>query len=88
LDFAYDIFRKFAGEDPMWVEAVTNLEKAKERLHSLPKIGLSEYLLFDSRAGKFVESLMKPSQPSSSFKNIPEHRKGSLRESLILKGGR
>jgi hypothetical protein len=70
LDFTYDIFRTFPGDDPMWVEAVTNLEEAQERLHTLPKIEPSEYLLFDSHAGKFIESLMEPSQPLSSSKNI------------------
>jgi len=86
LDFTYDIFRTFPGDDPMWVEAVTNLEKARQRLHTLPKIGQSEYLLFDSHAGKFIESLMEPSRPSSSSKNISGHRKrATFDDSLILK---
>ena len=57
MDHKYDIFRTYPDDGrPVWIEAVANLEQAKERLRSLPSFRSAQYRLFDPRAGKFVES--------------------------------
>jgi len=60
MDLKYDIFQKASNDEPIWVEAVPTLEQAHERLLTLPRLGSSEYLVFDSRAGKFIDSLKNP----------------------------
>lgn len=60
MDFKYDIFQKASDDGHIWVEAVPTLEQAQERLRNLASRGSSEYLVYDARAGKFIDSFATP----------------------------
>jgi hypothetical protein len=50
----YDIFRRLPDNSPIWVEAVEGLDQAKQRLLQLASSSPDEYVLYDSRAQKFI----------------------------------
>jgi hypothetical protein len=51
----YDIFRKLPDNSPIWVEAIEGLDEAKQRLLQLSSSSPDKYVLYDSRAQKFIE---------------------------------
>jgi hypothetical protein len=52
---AFDIFKKDQGGNPVWVDAVTDLEAARHRLNQLASALAGEYFAFDQRTHKIVE---------------------------------
>jgi hypothetical protein len=53
---SYDIFRRDAGGDPVWVEAVADLETAKGRIIELSAAAPGQYVVFSQRSGRMVSS--------------------------------
>lgn len=56
MNRTYDIFRLHLDSTPLWVDAVVGLEQARKRLNELARIKLGDYVIFDSRVSRFVES--------------------------------
>lgn len=56
MNRTYDIFRVHADSKPLWVDAVVGLEQARERLNELARVKLGDYLIYDSRVSRFIES--------------------------------
>ncbi|HWW17621.1 MAG TPA: hypothetical protein VNY81_03280 [Candidatus Saccharimonadales bacterium] len=52
----YDIFRRGASGDPVWVEAVCDLETAKTRIIELSAENPGQYVVFHQRSGRMVSS--------------------------------
>ena len=53
---SYDIFRRDADGDPVWVEAVADLETAKGRIIELSAAAPGQYVVFSQRSGRMVSS--------------------------------
>jgi hypothetical protein len=53
----YDIFKKTAENDFVWIEAVADIVAAKKRLISLAASTPTEYRLWDSTEQRFVDPL-------------------------------
>jgi hypothetical protein len=51
---AYDIFKKDAAAEMIWVEAVEDLESAKMRVRELSRDGNSEYAIFNQHTRQIV----------------------------------
>jgi hypothetical protein len=47
MKFTYDIFRKFVGDGPVWIETVQGIETCKSRLLDLVRRSPGEYFAFD-----------------------------------------
>jgi hypothetical protein len=54
---ALDIFKKDIRGNPIWLDAVSELETAQLRLNQLASISPSEYFAFDQRTHRIVASL-------------------------------
>jgi hypothetical protein len=52
---ALDIFKKDQNGNPVWIEAVGDLEAARHRLSQLTSALPGEYFAFDQRTHKIVE---------------------------------
>jgi hypothetical protein len=52
---ALDIFKKDQSGNPVWVDAVADLEAARHRLNQLASALPGEYFAFDQRTHKIVE---------------------------------
>ena len=52
----YDIFKKTDGS-VLWVEAVKDIVKVKERLISLASQGTNDYRVWDSTREQFIDVL-------------------------------
>ena len=52
----YDIFRRGAAGDHVWVEAVRDLETAKSRIIELSAETPGQYVVFNQRSGRMVSS--------------------------------
>jgi hypothetical protein len=52
----YDIFKKTDGS-VLWVEAVEDIVKVKERLISLASLGTDDYRVWDSTREQFIDAL-------------------------------
>lgn len=52
-----DILRNIVQENPIWVEAVENLEMAKRRVVELVARAPGQYLVFCQRTGRFVSTI-------------------------------
>jgi hypothetical protein len=53
---SYDIFRRDAGGDPVWVEAARDVETAKSRIIELSASAPGTYVVFSQRSGRMVSS--------------------------------
>ena len=53
---AYDIFRRGAAGDHIWVEAAHDLESAKSRIIELSAEKPGQYVVFNQRSGRVVSS--------------------------------
>jgi hypothetical protein len=62
---AYDIFRRDAGGNPVWVEAVRDLETAKSRIIELSASTPGTYVVFSQRSGRMVSSGTVVSSPAA-----------------------
>jgi hypothetical protein len=56
MNRTYDIFRILFDSTPLWVDAVVGLEQARKRLGELAGVESGNYLIYDSRVAKFIES--------------------------------
>jgi hypothetical protein len=65
MDTTYDIFQRLSDAGPpLWIETVSSLEQAKQRLAALSSQEPGAYMVFDLRLGSFVEPLDGlPSRP-------------------------
>jgi len=54
MKIMYDIFRGSPGHGLIWVEAVQDLEIAKDRISALLKSCPSDYLVYDLRRARIV----------------------------------
>jgi hypothetical protein len=52
-----DIFKKDASGNPIWIDAVADLETARHRLNQLASAFPGEYFAFDQRTQKIVYAL-------------------------------
>lgn len=58
MDTTYDIFLRVSDAGPpLWIETVTSLEEAKQRLAVLSSQERGTYIVFDWRLGTFIEHL-------------------------------
>jgi hypothetical protein len=56
---ALDIFNKDRRGDPVWLEAVGDLENARLRLSQLASVIPGEYFAFDQNAHQIVASVVR-----------------------------
>jgi hypothetical protein len=54
---AYDILKKDGLRGPSWIEAVGDLEQAKDRARKLAAITPGEYIVFNHKTGKIVANV-------------------------------
>lgn len=52
----YDIFRRDEAGDPVWIEAVADLETAKGRIIELSSAAPGQYVVFNHSSGQMVSS--------------------------------
>lgn len=55
----YDIFRKFAGDGPIWIESVAGIEQCKLRLVDLVRRNQGEFFVFDPLHSRIVANSME-----------------------------
>jgi len=60
MKFTYDIFRKFAGDAPIWIESVHGIEKCKSRLLDLVQRNPGEYFALDPLHSRVVANSSDP----------------------------
>lgn len=65
----YDILRNTVQENPIWVEAVENLEMAKRRVVELVARAPGQYLVFCQRTGRFVSTITAVASPVAHDQN-------------------
>jgi hypothetical protein len=53
---SFDIFRRDTSGNPVWVEAVDDLETAKSRIIELSAAAPGQYVVFNQRSGRMVGS--------------------------------
>jgi hypothetical protein len=53
---SYDIFRRDGTGEPVWVEAVADLDTAKGRIIELSAQAPGQYVVFSQRSGQMVSS--------------------------------
>jgi len=53
---SYDIFRRDETGDPVWTEAVADLDTAKGRIIELSSAAPGQYVVFSQRSGRMVSS--------------------------------
>ena len=53
---SYDIFRRDETGDPVWIEAVADLDTAKGRIIELSSNAPGQYVVFSQRSGRMVSS--------------------------------
>jgi len=53
---SYDIFRRDETGDPVWIEAVADLDTAKGRIIELSSAAPGQYVVFSQRSGRMVSS--------------------------------
>jgi hypothetical protein len=53
---SYDIFRRDETGDPVWIEAVADLDTAKGRIIELSSNAPGQYVVFSQRSGQMVSS--------------------------------
>jgi hypothetical protein len=53
---SYDIFRRDDTGDPVWIEAVADLDTAKGRIIELSSTAPGQYVVFSQRSGRMVSS--------------------------------
>jgi hypothetical protein len=51
-----DIFKKDPSGNPLWIDAVADLETAQHRLRQLATAFPGEYFVFDQRTQKIVQA--------------------------------
>jgi hypothetical protein len=56
VSLSYDIFRRGAAGDHVWVEAAHDLESAKSRIIELSAEEPGQYVVFNQRSGRMVSS--------------------------------
>jgi hypothetical protein len=56
MALSYDIFRRGAAGDHIWVEAAGDLESAKSRIIELSAAKPGQYVVFNQRSGRMVSS--------------------------------
>jgi hypothetical protein len=54
-----DIFKKDMQGNPIWLEAVGDLETARARLNQLTSVSPGEYFAFDQRSQQIPASLVR-----------------------------
>ena len=52
---SYDIFWKDSAGNPIWLETVSGLDRAKKRLISLRTLTPGDYMIFDPASSSFLE---------------------------------
>jgi hypothetical protein len=57
----FDIFKQDRGGNPIWVDAVGDLENARRRLSQLAPVISDEYFIFDQRTAQILVRL-RPDQ--------------------------
>ena len=53
----YDIFWKDSAGNPIWLETVSGLDRAKKRLISLRSATPGDYMIFDPASSSFLETI-------------------------------
>lgn len=56
MKLTYDIFRRFSGDGPIWIETVQGLDKCKSRLLDLVQHNPGDYFAFDPLHSRVVAS--------------------------------
>ena len=70
MDSTYDIFMRLTDAGPpLWIETVTSLDEAKQRLAILSSKDSGTYKVFDWRVGTFIE--LPGSLPSNPLSTSP-----------------
>lgn len=62
---SYDIFRRDDTGDPVWIEAVTDLEAAKGRIRELSAATPGRYVVFSQKSGRMVSGGTVLSSPAA-----------------------
>jgi hypothetical protein len=58
----FNLFRADADGNPVWLEAVADLETARRRLIELASTNPGEYFMFDLRSEQIIVSLVSASE--------------------------
>jgi hypothetical protein len=80
----YDIFRRGATGDHVWVEAVRDLETAKSRIIELSAETPGQYVVFNQRSGRMVSSGTVVASPTARTMASELH-KGTQRRNESIK---
>ncbi len=69
---SYDIFRRNGTGNPVWVEAVADLDTAKGRIIELSAAAPGQYVVFNQRSGQMVSSgtVVASPRPHSGHKDL------------------
>ena len=78
---SYDIFRRGAAGDNVWVEAACNLGSAKSRVIELSAERPGQYVVFSQRSGRIVSSGTVVASPAARA------TAGDLQEPAGLRNG-
>ena len=84
----YDIFKRDETGDPVWIEAVSDLETAKCRIIELSSVAPGRYVVFNHSNGRMVSSgtviaspaarVTEPAKVSGSGKKSAEMESDTL----------
>jgi hypothetical protein len=80
----YDIFRKDGSGEPVWVEAVENMERAKMRVIELSAHKPGQYMIFCQHNRQIISTMRTVSSPAARA----EHRnhESSLEDFAVSSG--
>ena len=56
---SFDIFKKDTRGNPVWLDAVADLQTARLRLSQLASVLPGEYFVFDPRTHQIVDTLVR-----------------------------
>jgi hypothetical protein len=79
----YDIFRRGAAGDHVWVEAVRDLETAKTRIIELSAETPGQYVVFNQRSGRMVSSGTVVASPTARTTASELHKDTQRRNESI-----
>jgi hypothetical protein len=71
----YNLFTEDAGGNPVWLDALADLESAHKRLLKLASVNPGDYFIFDLRTQQVVVSLVSIREDPQSSGAMPMVRR-------------
>ena len=81
----YDIFRRAESGDPIWVEAVGDLETAKGRIIELSAAVPGQYVVFSQKSGRMVSSGTVVASPAARTSSSRERASSGPESETVWK---